>query len=61
MSKLFDERMTSSEARKILFSSVDGKTKEEIAQIKEEYSQIAPKIAKRELEKGKGWFTSDLL
>ena len=61
MTPLFNENMTSSEARHILFASVDGKTKEEIAKIKEEYDKIIPTIIENELTKYRGCLTSDRL
>lgn len=59
MTPMFNENMTSSEARTILFSSVDGKSKQEIAAIKEEYSKIIPRIIKNELKRNDGYMTSD--
>ena len=53
---LFNENMSSREARKVLFSSVDGKTKEEIEKIKDEYSAVLPAIMDRELKLvDQGW------
>ena len=56
----FNENMTSSEARTILFS-VDGKTKEEMERIKQEYSEIAPRIIDREFRENAGCLTSEKL
>lgn len=61
MNKLFNLSMSSSEARKVLFSSVEGKTEAEIREIKHEFSQIAPKIMERELRANNGFMTSDKL
>lgn len=61
MKNLFNENMTSSEARRVLFSSVEGKTEREVEQIKREFSEIAPKIIERELRENRGYMTSDNL
>ena len=61
MSNLFNVHMSSSEARSILFSSVEGKTEAEIKEIKREFSQVAPQIMERELKANKGYMTSDRL
>ena len=53
---LFNENMSSSEARIVFPSSVDGKTKEEIAKLQEDYMAVLPAISKRESELVKqGW------
>ena len=55
--KIFDESMTSSEARMAFFRAVEGKSAEEIEQIKDEYFRISDIILKRELElASQGWF-----
>ena len=61
MTALFNENMTTSEARHVLFSSVDGKSKEEIVRIKQEYSEIFPRIMDKELRNNEGYMTSDRL
>lgn len=61
MTPLFNENMTTSEARTVFFSSVDGKTKEEIELIKREYSEIFPRIMENELRRNEGYMTSDKL
>ena len=61
MNAMFNENMTSSEARHVLFSSVDGKTKEEIDRIKLEYDAVIPRIVKNELRNNEGYMTSDRL
>ena len=54
---VFDEQMTSTEARIALFKAVEGKTEAEIEQIKSAYSQILSKILERETQlSSKGWF-----
>lgn len=56
MGNLFNENMTSHEARLTLFSAVEGKSKEEIEKIKAEYFAVSDKITDRELELGRqGW------
>lgn len=56
-SNLFNENMTSNEARTVLYRSVEGKTETEIEQIKAEYIRILPKIIDREMALAKeGWF-----
>lgn len=53
---IFNENMSSREARQVLFSSVDGKTKAEIEKIKDEYSAVLPVIMDRELKLAdQGW------
>lgn len=53
---LFNENMSSSEARIVFLSSVDGKTKEEITKLQEDYMAVLPAIDKRESELVKqGW------
>ena len=49
MSTLFNEKMSYSEAQKVFFSSVAGKTAEEKNRIREEYRSILPAITNREL------------
>ncbi len=46
---LFSEDMSYPEAQRIFFSAVEGKTKEEIEQIKKAYSKVVPVITKREM------------
>lgn len=56
MSKLFDEQMSSNEARYVFFSALDGKTKEEIEEIKKEYFAVSAEIMKREARLAEeGW------
>ncbi|MBQ8174443.1 MAG: hypothetical protein IJ009_03480 [Clostridia bacterium] len=50
---IFNEQMASDEARTVFFKAVEGKTKEEIEQIKLEYFEALPKIIERELELAK--------
>lgn len=45
---VFNEHMTSNEARLMLFKAVEGKTKAEIDQLKADYSKVLPAILKRE-------------
>lgn len=55
--ELFNEDMSSMEARTVLYSSVDGKIKEEIEEIKEAYKRILPIIIDKELKAAaEGWF-----
>ena len=54
---IFNENMSYYEAQKTLFSSVDGKSKEEIEEIKKEYSAVLPKIFSRETDVKNGWMT----
>lgn len=56
---LFNVSMSSAEARRVLFASVNGKTKAEVERIKKEYSAVSKQIVKRELSEGRGWLTSD--
>lgn len=56
MKKLFNEQMSSNEARLILFKEVENKTKAEIEEIMVEYDKIISIITKRELELAEeGW------
>lgn len=55
-SDLFNENMTSLEARTVLFSSVEGKTKEEIDEIFAAYAPVSSAILKHEIEMAmQGW------
>ena len=48
--------MTSDEARTVFFKAVEGKTKEEIEEIKSAYFEVIPKINKKELQLAEdGW------
>ncbi len=47
--KLFNEEMTSLEARTVLFSLADHCTKEELVLLKVAYEKVSSKILKREL------------
>ena len=54
---LFSENMSSSQARIAFFGAVDGKTKEEIEALMEEYRKVARIISKREFQLAEeGWF-----
>lgn len=53
---LFNEKMTSNEARVVFFKALEGKSKEEIEQIKSAYSEVLHKITEREMRlAGEGW------
>lgn len=55
---IFNESMTSNEARIALLSAVDGKSKAEIETILTDYEKVHPVIMKRELESvSRGWIT----
>ena len=57
MDKIFSEEMTSSQARLALFKAVEGKTKEEIEEIKAAYFEVLSKILEREFKMAhEGWF-----
>ena len=54
---IFTEEMTSNEARLALFKAVEGKSKEEIEEIKTAYFEVLSKILERELKQAhEGWF-----
>ena len=54
---IFNEQMTSNEARLALFKAVEGKTKAEIEQLKADYSKVLPAINEREHKlAAEGWF-----
>lgn len=54
--RFFNANMTSDEARTVLFTAVEGKTKKEIEEIKAEYSKVSSVIMKREFKLAeKGW------
>lgn len=55
--KYFNEQMTHTEALRVLYS-VDGKTKEEVKEIKKEYVLVMPSILHRELSTNKNALTS---
>ena len=46
---MFNESMSSDEARNLMYASAKGKTREEVEAIKREYKEVAPKIYKREM------------
>ena len=53
---IFNENMTSYQARTALFTAVEGKTKKEIEEIKAEYSKVSSVIMEREFKLAdKGW------
>lgn len=54
--KIFNESMTSNEARIALFRAVDGKSKTEIEKLLADYEKVNAVIMKRELESvSRGW------
>ena len=56
---LFSVKMSSAEARRVLFASVNGKSKQEIEKIKKEYSSVSKIIRRRELTQNSGWMTNE--
>lgn len=56
---LFNVQMSSAEARRTLFASIDGKSKEEIEKIKKDYSSVSKVIRRRELTQNSGWMTNE--
>jgi hypothetical protein len=48
VNKLFNENMTSSEARKMFYKTCENKTKEERSEISKEYYPIAEAIYRKE-------------
>ena len=52
MNNLFNEQMTSLQARTVLFSNVDGKTEKERAELFDAYKAVLPAIIKRETYEG---------
>ena len=53
---IFNEQMTSNEARIAFFEAVEGKTKEEVEQIKSAYFEVLHKITEREMRLAEeGW------
>lgn len=61
--KYFRQEMTSAEARKVLFTIVDGMSASEREAVKKEYSRILPVILQREAKQSMAskicWLTSD--
>ena len=57
--KYFNSQMTSSEARSILFSSVDHMSQAEVEEVKSEYRIVLPEIIKREFRENEGWMTEE--
>ena len=56
MSELFNEQMSSNEARYVFSSSLDGKTKEEIEEIEKQYFAVSSVIMDREAKlAAEGW------
>ena len=54
----FSDKMTYPEALQTLFSVVEGKSKDEIEKIKEEYKAVIPSITRKELHDNQGCLTS---
>lgn len=55
---IFNESMTSNEARIALFRAVDGKSKAEIEKILADYEEVNSVIMKKELKSvSNGWIT----
>ena len=55
-SSVFNENMSSNEARTAFFKAVEGKTKSEVEQLKIEYSRVLPIILEREQRlASEGW------
>lgn len=53
---IFNINMSSSEARRVLFTIVEGKNQEEIERIKRQYLKILPMILEREQKYAEnGW------
>lgn len=52
MINLFNEQMTSLEARHVLYSNVDGKSKEEKEKLFAAYKKVLPAIIERETYEG---------
>ena len=59
MDNLFNEEMTSSEAISVFFKALEGKSEEEIKQIKIAYSKIIPKIIEKEMRLAEGSWMID--
>ena len=56
MNNVFNEQMTSYEARSAFFAAVDGKSREEIEKLKAEYTKALPAIYNRERKLAdEGW------
>ena len=54
----FNKNMSYPEALKTLNSIVEGKSREEIEEIKKEYREVISEITRRELRSNDGWMTS---
>ncbi|WP_322184417.1 hypothetical protein [Neglectibacter caecimuris] len=59
MNKYFHEDMTANEARTLLYTLVDQKTKEEMEEVWEEYSKVIDIILDRNQKKYTDWFAAD--
>ena len=57
--KLFDETMTSAQAREALWRYADAHRGEDMEEVRQEYKRVAAAIAKRELEQNTGRLTAD--
>ncbi len=59
MNKYFREDMTVNEARTLLYTLADQKTKEEMEEVWEEYSKVIDIILDRSHKENEGWFAED--
>ncbi len=59
MNKYFHEDMTVNEARTLLYTLADKKTKEEMEEIKKEYLKVIGIILEKSHKKNEGWFAED--
>ena len=59
MKKYFREDMTVNEARTLLYTLADQKTKEEMEEVWEEYSKVIDIILDRNQKKYTDWFAAD--
>ena len=56
--KLFNEKMTSTEAQRVLFEYADAHRGENMEAVKAEYQEVARAIVRREMRDNAGFMTS---
>jgi len=58
MKTMFHETMSSTQAQRVLFDYASAHRGEDLSEVKRQYSQVVPKIVKRELRESDGKMTS---
>ena len=58
MKTLFNDKMTSSEAKRVLFEYADAHRGENMEEVKAQYKEVAKRIINREFKSNEGYMTS---